>query len=118
MADDAGSSGSAINSHSKEDDPSDEPKQKKHKTDNANNNLPSASTTGDPPSFAINHSYTDSFATLKELYENSESVKGNEFVSENFQVIREPFQVVQLKNFIQEEKSLHILMDYMSVTSK
>lgn len=133
-----GDNGGVKNGHTEEVG-SDEPQPKKQKTDNADKsvNLPTASTSkssnGDcliqvndqnsdhATPFAINQSYTDNLATLKELF-NNESSNGkeakNEFVSENFQVLREPFQVVQLKNFVQEDDNLKKLMNDISDTSK
>ncbi len=122
MADDADSSNAAKNKHTEETVSPDEPQHKKLKTDNASSSSTASPGGGDTSSFAINHLYIDSLPTLKTLYEDSESVKGkeeeNKFVCDNFQVIREPFQVVQLKNFIQEDDNLKKLMKDISKTGK
>ena len=122
MADDADSSNAAKNKHAEETVSPEEPQHKKLKTDNASSSSTASPGGGDTSSFAINHLYIDSLPTLKTLYEDSESVKGkeeeNKFVCDNFQVIREPFQVVQLKNFIQEDDNLKKLMKDISKTGK
>lgn len=138
MEDDENASSCVKNGHDEKVD-SDKPKYKKLKTDNADRNVnsPTASTSetnnGDLPiqinddtsdhaaSFAINESFTDNLAILKELF-NNESSNGkeveNKFVDENFQVLREPFQVVQLKNFVYDDDNLKKLMNDISSTSK
>ena len=64
---------------------------------------------------AINNHYTDDFQILKCLY-GGESNTGadNDFFKANSQFVRDPFQVVQLKQFVHDDSILSSLMEIIS----
>lgn len=71
--------------------------------------------------FAVNQAYINGLQTLKKLYLNESATDDSDevkFVNENCLVQRDPFQVVQLKNFVQDDTLLNSLMNVVTKTSK
>lgn len=91
------------------------PSKKKQKSENI-------STNGNKliPELDINHMYTNGFELMKKQFNNEliDEKQSDSFLQNNYRDIRQPFQVTQLKQFIQDESMLRLLMKSISNLSK
>ena len=91
------------------------PSKKKQKSENI-------STNGNKliPELDINHMYTNGFELIKKQFNNEliDEKQSDSFLQNNYRDIRQPFQVTQLKQFIQDESMLRLLMKSISNLSK
>ncbi|KAJ6216235.1 hypothetical protein RDWZM_007392 [Blomia tropicalis] len=87
------------------------PSKKKQKSENI-------STNGNKliPELDINHMYTNGFELMKKQFNNEliDEKQSDSFLQNNYRDIRQPFQVTQLKQFIQDESMLRLLMKSIS----